>query len=125
MADTTNRLAGVASMMIDGVAYSLAGDFTYSTASVSRETLKGLDGVHGYKEMPRQPFISATLRDGQGVTVDNFTNMTNVTLSIQLANGKLIIGRNMWTVGEGAEVKSEEGTFEVRFEGFQGSVTEN
>ncbi|SRR5579859_316823 len=125
MADTTNRLAGTASLTIDGVAYSVSGDFAYNPGSVSRETLSGMDAVHGYKEKPMAPYIVATIRDSGGLTVADFNAMTNNTISAQLANGKLIIGRNMWTVGDAQEVKSEEGTLEVRWEGFQGSVTEN
>ena len=46
-----------------------------------------------------------------------FNAMTNVTVTVELANGKTIIGRNMWTV-EAQEVKTAEATFEVKWEGF-------
>jgi hypothetical protein len=123
MADDTNRLAGVAYLTVNGQNYMLAGDLTYSTAKFSRESLTGQDQVHGYAEKPRAPFISATLRDAGDLTVDDFNSMTNHTITLELANGKTIIGRNMWTV-EAQEVKTTEGTFEVKWEGFTGSVTE-
>lgn len=121
MADTTNRLAGVANISVDGVSYLLQGELTWSPSVVTRESLVGQDQVHGYKEMPIAPFISGTLRDTNNLTVQDFNNMTNVTLSLTLANGKQVVGRNMWCVNV-QEVKSMEATFEVRFEG--GSVTE-
>lgn len=124
MADTTNRLAGTANFAVDGVAYALAGEFTYNASSVTRESAVGMDTVHGYIEKPMAPYVSGTFRDSGGLTVADFNGMTNVTVSVQLANGKLIIGRNMWTV-ESQEVKAAEGTIEVRWEGLQGSVTEN
>lgn len=117
MADTTNRLAGTAYLTVDGTNYMLSGDFAYSVSSVTRETLVGQDRVHGYSEKPKQGSMSATLRDSGGLTVANFNAMTNVTVTAELANGKTIIGRNMWTV-ESQEVKTAEATFEVKWEGF-------
>ncbi|MDR3438951.1 phage tail tube protein [Telmatospirillum sp.] len=124
MGDTTNRLAGTANFTANGVAYALVGEFEYNPSLVTRESAIGMDGVHGYIEKPMAPHISATFRDSGGLTVADFNAMTNVPISVQLANGKLVIGRNMWTV-EDQTAKSAEGTIEVRWEGFQGSVTEN
>ncbi|KXZ68767.1 phage tail tube protein [Acinetobacter venetianus] len=124
MANNTNRLAGVANISVDGVTYLLSGEFTYSSADTERKTLTGQDQVHGYSEMPRAPFISCTLRDAGTLTVKGFNAMTDVTIHAELANGKTITGRNMWTV-DAQEVKTQESTFDVRFEGMTGSVSEN
>ena len=123
MADNTNRLAGIAYISVDGQTYPLAGELSYSTGSVKRETLVGQDQVHGYSEMPRAPFISGSFRDVGSLTVASFNAMTNVTVSLELANGKHVVGRGMWIVEE-QTVKTQDGTFEVKFEGFTGSVTE-
>lgn len=120
---TTNRLAGIAYFNIDGNSYMLSGDLSYSPGSVKRESLVGQDAVHGFSEVPRAPSISCTLRDAGNLTVADFNKMTNNTVTLELANGKTIIGRNLWTV-EAAEVKTQDGTFEVKFEGFSGSITE-
>ncbi|MCA1860930.1 phage tail tube protein [Janthinobacterium sp. HH103] len=117
MADTTNRLAGIAYLTVDGTNYMLAGDFAYSVSKVARETLMGQDRVHGYSEKPKQGSMSGTIRDAGGLSVASFNAMTNVTVTVELANGKTIIGRNMWTVGD-LEVKTTEATFEVKWEGF-------
>lgn len=122
MADTTRRLAGTAYLSIDGKQYLLVGDFEYNASKRKRETLIGQDDVHGYSEKPNANHISGTLRDSGGLTVADFNDMTNVTVVGELANGKTIIGRNMWTV-EDQTVKTQEGTVEVRFEG--PLVTEN
>ncbi|MCH7381371.1 phage tail tube protein [Acinetobacter higginsii] len=124
MANNTNRIAGVANISVDGVTHLLSGEFTYSPADVERKSLVGQDQVHGYSEMPRAPFISATLRDSSVLTVKDFNAMSDVTIHAELANGKTIIGRGMWTV-DAQEVKTQEGTFEVRWEGMNGSVSEN
>jgi hypothetical protein len=115
--DTTRRLAGIACLSVDGLTYMLAGDLTFSPSSVSRETLIGQDRVHGYGEKPHAGTISATLRDSAGLTVAQLNAMTNVTVVAELANGKTIVGRNLWTV-EAQEVKTMDGTIDVRWEGF-------
>ncbi|WP_175950379.1 phage tail tube protein [Burkholderia sp. BCC0405] len=123
MADNTNRLAGIAYIALGGQNYMLAGELAYSPGTIERESLVGQDRVHGYAEKPRAPFISGSFRDAGTLTVADFNAMTNVTVTLELANGKTVIGRNMWTV-EAQEVKTPEATFEVKFEGFSGSVTE-
>lgn len=121
--DTTNRLAGVATITVGGTQYLLAAKLTYSASTVTRETLAGQDQIHGFKEMPIPCFISGTFRDGNNLRVEDFNQMTNVTISVALANGKTVVGRNMWTTGV-QEVDTTEGTFEIRFEGPTRCVTE-
>jgi len=115
MADNSRRLAGIAYLTVDGQSYMLAGDFTYGVSSVSRETLTGMDGVHGYSEKPIPGFVAGSLRDAGSLTVAAFNAMTNVTVVTELANGKVVIARNAWTVNA-QEVKTTDGTFEVRWE---------
>jgi len=122
MADTTNRLAGTAAVTVDGVTTMVAGDFKYSPSTVKRETMAGQDGVQGYKETPVAGFIAWTNRDSGGTSVTDFNGYTNVTITATLANGKTIIGSNMWSVNI-QEVSSEDAKFDVRFEG--ASVIEN
>ncbi len=122
--DNTNRLSGVAYFTVDGTSYMLSGELSYSPGDYERESLIGQDQVHGYKEKPRAPFISATLRDASALTVKDFNSMTKNTITLELANGKIVTRKNMWTT-EAQEVKTEEGTFEVKWEGLTGSVSEN
>jgi hypothetical protein len=117
MADNPNRLAGVAFLSVNGQSYMLAGDCTYGCSSVKRESLVGQDGVHGFSETPVAGFISGTLRDAGDLSVASINAMSDVSVVVELANGKTIIGRNMWTV-EAQEVKTMDATFEVRWEGF-------
>jgi len=118
---SSNRLAGTASLTADGVTYMLVGDLSYQSSTVKRESLVGQDGVHGYKETPIAGKIQGTIRDAGDLTVADINAMVSVTLVVTLANGKTIIGRKMWTT-EPQDVKTEEGTFEVVWEG--PSVTE-
>ncbi|HBO81690.1 MAG TPA: phage tail protein, partial [Cupriavidus sp.] len=58
MADTTNRLAGIAFITVDGQNYMLQADLTYRVSKVERESLVGQDTVHGYSEKPSTGMIS-------------------------------------------------------------------
>lgn len=122
MADSSNRLAGVCYLTVDGANYMMAGEFSYKVSGVTRETLKGQDGVHGYSEMPVQGYVGGTLRDSGGLSMAALNAMTSVTVVLELANGKTVIGRNMWST-EQQENKTTEATIEMKFEG--PSVTEN
>lgn len=115
-ATTTNRRAGIASLSIDGVAYDVVSDANYMPGTVKRETLIGQSGIQGYSEMPMAPYIGATIRDNGSLTVQSFNAMTNVTLVLTLANGKLVYGEGMWNV-EAEEVKTQEASFSIKFEG--------
>jgi len=117
-----NRLAGTCYLTVDGVSYMLAGEFSYKPSGVSRETLTGQDGIHGYSESPKQGYIAGTLRDSSHLSIADINAMNNATVVAQLANGKTIIGRNMWTTDQ-QEAKSSDATIEVKWEG--PSVTEN
>jgi hypothetical protein len=115
MAIAQGKLAGTAFLTIDGVNYLLQGEPKWRCADITRETLAGSDGIHGFKEKPIAGYISCRLRDADNITVADFNAMTNSTVVLELANGKVIIGRNMWTV-EAQEVDSEDAVFDVRFE---------
>jgi hypothetical protein len=108
-------------MTIDGDTWDIVSDLAYSCVSLTRETLKGQTAVEGYSEMPTQQFISCTLRDRGDHAIKNFNGMTNTTVICTLANGKQVYGANMWCTEVG-EVRTQEGTFTIRFEGTQ--VTE-
>ncbi|HEI6946356.1 TPA: phage tail tube protein [Yersinia enterocolitica] len=124
MGDTSNRLAGTAYVTVDGLTIMVAGQFKYSPSRVKRETLTGMDGVHGYKETFNVPFISCQIRDSGGTSISDFNDQTNVNIVCELANGKTIIGSGMWSVNT-QEVDSTEATADIRWEGGSVSVTEN
>jgi len=123
MANNTGLIAGVAYLTVDGVNYQLEGDLRYDVGSVTRESKVGQDTVHGFSEMPKAPSISASIRDSGGLSLAAFNGMRSVTLVLELANGKTVIGRNMWTV-EAQEVETVEARFTCKWEGLQGAVTE-
>lgn len=117
MTNDPNRLAGTASVTIDGQSYTIVGDGTYRLSSVHRETLKGQSGVEGYSEMAEEGKISWKGRDGYNVDIAALNAATNATVVLSPANGKSIIGRNMWRTGDPIEINTEDGSFTIEFDG--------
>lgn len=118
MADNPNRLAGTVTLSADGQSYALVGSFSYKVAKVGRKSLVGTDGVHGFSQKPVVSQIKGTLRDTGALSVAAINQMDNVTVIAQLSNGKVIVGRNMWTAAEeGEDVNTDEATLEVTWEG--------
>ena len=76
---TGGLLAGTADLSVDGTTYMVTGDFKYKPGNRKRETLGGMDSIHGYKETPSAPFISFNLRDWGGLTVADINTWTDVT----------------------------------------------
>ncbi|MGZ3272377.1 MAG: phage tail tube protein [Caulobacteraceae bacterium] len=123
MTAVPNRVAGVAYLSVDGVSYALRGELTYTVSSSNRESVTGQDSVHGFSEKPMPGSIGGKFTDTGSVSVKSLADMTNVTVVADLANGKLIVGRNMWRVGEPPEVNTEDGSFSIKWE--SADVTEN
>jgi len=117
MAIDPNRIAGTAFITINGVSFSISGEAAYRVSGSTRETLTGQDGVHGYSEKPTAGRISFKGRDANNVQVGLLNEATNQTVVLVLANGKTVVGRNMWRVGDPIEVNTEDGTFPCDWEG--------
>lgn len=118
-----SAIAGTITVTIDGVPYAISGSCRYQLSAPTRETLKGQDGVHGFKEMPNEGHISFSGRDSGAVSISTLNGVTGSTVVAALANGKVIIATNAWRDGDPAEVNTEDGTFDIKFA--SSSVTEN
>ncbi|MFH5924551.1 phage tail tube protein [Roseomonas xinghualingensis] len=116
MSDTSRRIAGSAWLTIDGLGFAVTGEPGYRLSTVTRETMVSMSGVDGYREAPVAPYIKAQLRDMPGISIADFEGMTNVTVELQLNNGKTITGVGMWCTSA-VEVGSGDAAFSVQFEG--------
>jgi hypothetical protein len=119
---TNRRLSGITSFTVNGSTFNVT-EFAWSPGVVQRATLTSLSGVDGFSENPIAGHISGKFRDAQTVNVTGFLGLTNATLVVQLANGKQIVGHNMWYVGQ-PDVSGTDATFDFRFEGATGTVQE-
>jgi hypothetical protein len=113
-----NLIAGVGTLTIDGAQVALRANMTVSPDMVTREGIAGQDRPHGYREMPRVPFIEAevSLQQSQSVTDIALSVIGDSTVVCQLADGRTYQLNQAWYKGE-TEIASQEGQFRARFEG--------
>jgi hypothetical protein len=110
------RIGGIIQVKANGTIYSAKGQFTYNLGLPKRETVVGSDGVHGFKEMPQVPFIEGAFTDQGDLNMAALVTMKDATVTLDLANGKMIALRDAFYAGEGTG-STDEGEVDVRFEG--------
>lgn len=110
------RFAGIAFLMVNGSQYPLRGNFTVSPSAVERTMIAGQDGVHGYQELPRVPYIEGDISMTAGVSLEDIEAQVDVTVIAQLANGKQYTLAGA-TCKAGLEGNTRDGQARVRWEG--------
>jgi len=113
------RIGGIIRVKVDGTQFFAKGAFSYRVNPAMKEMVVGSDQVHGYKEMPQVPFIEGAITDRGNLDLLSLQEAVDVTVTLELANGKVIVLRNAVYASEGA-VGTEEGEIEARFEGLTG-----
>ena len=106
---------GLLAVKVNGATFSGVGNFTYNMGKPLRATLTSATGVDGYSVTPQAAFIEGEFRDGQDVDVEALNDVTDATVTLELANGKTFVLANAWRAGEGT-MNTQEGNFAVRFE---------
>lgn len=112
----SQRRGGIIQLQVNGEIYDAKGNFTYNLGRPLREAIVGADGVHGFKETPQVAFIEGEITDRGTLELDKLVSMTGATVTLELANGKVIVVRDAWFAGEGTG-NTEEGNIACRFEG--------
>ncbi len=107
------RVGGIIEVKANGVLYAAKGEFTYNLGANKREAVLGADNVHGYKETVQAPKLEGALTDSQDLDVKTILNLKDATVTLSLANGKIIVFKDAWYSGDG-DVTTEEG--EIQFQ---------
>jgi hypothetical protein len=115
----SQRRAGILFLKINGNIYDAKGNFSYNLGREKRESIVGADKVHGYKSMVQPAFIEGEITDSADLDLEALILTDDATITLELANGKVIVLRNAWYSGEGTG-QTEEGNIAVRFEGASG-----
>lgn len=109
------RRAGIIQLKIDGVQYDAKGDFTYNLGYPKNEAIIGADKPHGYKSTAQVGYIEGKITDWGNLSVKDLVTMDGGTGTLQVGNGKLIVGKEMWYAGEG-NVTTAEAEIDFRIE---------
>jgi hypothetical protein len=112
----SGRIAGIIFIKVDGVQYDAKGEFTYNIGAPMREAITGADAVHGFTETPQVPFIEGEITDRASLDLSKLVNIYDATVTLELANGKVIVLRDGWYAGDG-NVGTAQANITARFEG--------
>ena len=110
------RVGGIIFVKVDGQLFNAKGAFDYNLGVLKREAVAGQDAIHGFKEVPQVPMIEGTITDDSDLNLQSLLETRDATVTIELANGKVIVLQEAWYAADG-NVNTEEGEVEVRFEG--------
>lgn len=111
-----NRIGGTIALKVNGDIYFAKGNFTYNLGKPKKEGVVGADTVHGYKETPQMPFVEGEITDRNELSLEDLVTLDDATITLELANGKVIALSEAWYAGEGTG-NTEEGNIACRFEG--------
>ncbi|MCQ4765032.1 phage tail tube protein [Cloacibacillus evryensis] len=109
------KIAGVITLTVDGVKQACAGNFKYNLGTPNRTTLVGQDGVHGFSEEPRAPWIEGDLRNTKGFDVKAFYEKEGIDAQLKLCTGETFVFIDGWVNGDGT-VDTKEATIPFRFD---------
>jgi hypothetical protein len=112
----SQRKGGLIQLQVNGVMHDAKGSFSYNLGRPKREAIVGADAVHGYMEKPQVAFIEGEITDRGTLDLNELVTMSDATVTLELANGKIVALRDAWFAGEGTG-QTDEGNISVRFEG--------
>lgn len=111
-----NARAGTVYVRINGTQHDLGGSVTVGPMDIERESLVGVDSIHGFKEMPKAPFIEVEFVRNKALSIQALKNIVDSTITAELVDGSVYVLRNAWYLS-GAELDAVEGKYTARFEG--------
>ena len=95
------RRAGIIYLKFDGQLQEAKGNFSYNLGAHKREAMMGADRVQGFKEVVQVAFIEGEITDSPDLDLEKLVNLEDVTVTLELANGKVIVLRESWFAGDG------------------------
>ena len=111
------RVAGVITFTVSpGGQMAVRGNCTISPSGVERTMLAGQDGIHGYQELPRVPYIEADFTTMPDFQVTSLLTQTDVTVVVNAANGWNYQLTNA-TCKDAVEINTRDGQYRARWEG--------
>lgn len=117
------RVGGIIFIKVDSAIQQAKGSFSYNLGQPKREAVVGQDKVHGYKEEPQVAMIEGALTDNDELDLEALVLTKDATITLELANGKIIVLRDGFYAADG-NVDTNEGEIEVRFESATGPAEE-
>lgn len=113
------KVAGLIHILVDGERQSAKGNFNVALSDIERESVVGLDGYHGVKEMHVPAFIEGDITDRQNLDIEKLSELEDIVVDVELANGKVGVLRGATQIPQ-LVLNVDEGEIPIRFEGPKG-----
>lgn len=113
------KVAGICYIKLDGQQLEVSGGVECPLMDVKREAVMSLSGVAGYKETAVKPFVKLSANFTQDFPLDMVRENTEMTVTAELANGKVYTLSSAWVEGEPG-AKGDDGTIDLEFVGLKG-----
>lgn len=117
------RVGGIIEVKSNGELYSAKGSWTYNLGKEKRETVLGSDTTHGFKTAPQEAMIAGAITDNIDLNLETLVLLEDATITLRLANGKIIVLKDGFFAGDGNGT-TEEGEIEVKFVSATGTADE-
>ncbi|MDR2390912.1 MAG: phage tail tube protein [Planctomycetota bacterium] len=109
------RVAGIIFVKIDGEQVPARGSFEFRLSGVQNETVDNADGTTGIGGAFHGGYIKGTLSNYNSIDLRKFREMEGVTVTLELANDKVVIAKDAYQVDEMA-VNVETGEAPIQFD---------
>lgn len=113
------RIAGTCFIKANSTQLEVSGGVECPINKTVRETKMGATGPAGYSEMAQQPYVKVTAFVKPDFDIDLVANSVDLTVTAELANGKVYVLSSAYLVGEAA-AKNDDGTVDLEFNGLKG-----
>lgn len=117
----SQRRGGIITVQVNGEKYDAKGEYTYNLGRPQRAAIVGSDEVHGFTETPQVGFIEGEITDRAELDLNALVTIEDATVTLALANGKVIVLREAWYAGDG-NAATQEANITTRFEGYAEEV---
>ena len=117
------RVGGIIEVKVNGQLQLAKGSWTYNLGREKRETVLGSDTTHGFKTAPQEAMIEGAITDNEDLDLAALVLIEEATITLRLANGKIIVLRDAFFAGDG-NGSTEEGEIEVKFVSATGNAEE-
>lgn len=116
----SKKIAGTCYIKADGVQFEVAGGVEVPLSAVKRETVMADGGPAGFSETATAPYVKLTAVFGKDFPLQKLQDATDMTVTAELANGKVYTLSDAYVQGEPA-IKGSEAMIDLEFGGMKGS----
>jgi hypothetical protein len=109
----TQKVTGRAVITVDGVRLESRPGATLDPGGVSRSTVVGDSGVHGFQEAVRPATVQCTVSHKADVSLAKINGITSASVLFETDSGKAFLLSNAWT--DGASTLGSTGEVPINF----------